>query len=502
MVSLVRTRVQQMPPPTFMDPAAAAHILKASLAAPEKPRTIADAATQSGLALRDAERGLHWLTREYRGHLRVTEEGDLLFVFPTGFTKPWQTRDAFARALAWTGRVLAGAMRFVVRAWLMIALLAYAGIFLALLIGLTFARSSSNDDRGPNVGDLLAVVFRVVIDALFWTFHPFSPFAIDRYGEQRMGMGRAPSRGKKDETPFYEKINRFFFGPTQAPEDPRATMQRVLAEIRAQKGRIGLHDVMRVTGLPREEADPLMARLMLDYDGDVVVSEEGGITYRFPDVRRTAVEGVQTRRPEPAWARPAKLLPLTGNSFETNVLIVGLNFFNAVMATVAIEKSLTIANIKLMMQGFPVDLLPKDVPIALGVVPLVFSIGLMAIPIGRALLRPIRAREVARHNGRLAVLREVLAHARTKGAPPVTETKLAAAWSRAVGAPPEPKELTRVVVEYGGDVDVNATDERGEIRYRFADLEVEAAALEAEREQADAAEARVGKVVFASDTSN
>ena len=59
----------------------------------------------------------------------------------------------------------------------------------------------------------------------------------------------------------------------------------MLAAIRAGKGRIGLADVMRVTGLPREKADPMMARLMLDYEGDVDVSEEGGIVYRFAAIR-------------------------------------------------------------------------------------------------------------------------------------------------------------------------------------------------------------------------
>jgi len=36
-------------------------------------------------------------------------------------------------------------------------------------------------------------------------------------------------------------------------------------------------------------------------------------------------------------------------------------------------------------------------------------------------------------------------------------------------------------------------------RYRFADFETEAAALDEEREHADDAEQRVGRVVFASD---
>ncbi len=51
---------------------------------------------------------------------------------------------------------------------------------------------------------------------------------------------------------------------------------------------------MRVTGLPRDEADPLMSRLMLDYDGSVEVSDEGGIFYRF---RSDAGRRWSSRRP-------------------------------------------------------------------------------------------------------------------------------------------------------------------------------------------------------------
>src|SRR5206468_7608776 len=108
--------------PTLMDPREAARILEKSIKKPEAPLTVADAAAQSGLPLRDAERGLHWLTSYYRGHLRVTEEGQLLFLYPYGFTKPWETRDAIAAALRGVGKVLGGVARFVVRAWLMIAI--------------------------------------------------------------------------------------------------------------------------------------------------------------------------------------------------------------------------------------------------------------------------------------------------------------------------------------------------------------------------------------------
>ena len=264
-----------------MDPHEAAKVLEGALKDPRAPVTVADAAAASGLALRDAERGLNWLTSTYRGHLRVTEEGQLLFLYPYGFTKPWETRDAIADAARAVARALGGVARFVVRAWLTIAIFAYAGAFLAILLGLTLARqgSSSRDDFPGSA--LLYVVFRVLADALFWTFHPFSPVYVGAFADADANAysQRRARRAEKNKVPFYEKVNRFVFGPTEAPPDPRAMERRVLAEIRAQKGRIGLGDVMRVTGLPREEADPMMARLMLDYDGDVDVSEGGGITY-------------------------------------------------------------------------------------------------------------------------------------------------------------------------------------------------------------------------------
>src|SRR5262249_30546973 len=157
--------------------------LAAALAGSGPDFTIADAATTSGLPLRDAETGLHALVHEYRGHLRVTNDGELVFRFPNGFTKPWETRTKIQRAVGALGRGLVGVARFVVRAWITIVLIAYAVLFVALLVGLTFARSGGGDrDRGGGVGfELGYVFFRILGDALFWTFHPFSPLSYYAY---------------------------------------------------------------------------------------------------------------------------------------------------------------------------------------------------------------------------------------------------------------------------------------------------------------------------------
>jgi hypothetical protein len=387
-------------------------------------------------------------------------------------------------------------MRFLTRAWIAIVLVGYALLFLAILIGITFAGQASNNDSRRRSdfggGELVYVLLRVIGDAFFWTFHPFSPFYVDPYAVRPRA-----ARDEGPKVPLYEKVNRFFYGPQPRPEDPRATEKLVVAAIRAGKGRIGLLDVMRVTGLPREKADPMMARLMLDFDGDVDVSEDGGIVYRFPSLRKTATEAAE-REPPAAWERAApELPPFTGNSFEANFGIVALNAFNLMMSAFVLERHLTLQNIEILFSGARHVVFEPGTPIALGVVPLVFSLVLFAIPIGRAIARPFKQRKITEERGRLAVLREVIERTRSKR--PVNDAAVEGAWSRATGEPANRVRIARELTELGGDV---AVEENGATRWRFVDLETEAAAIEAERQAAPAEEARVGPVIFDTESSS
>jgi hypothetical protein len=120
----------------------------------------------------------------------------------------------------------------------------------------------------------------------------------------------------------------------------------------------------------------------------------------------------------------------------------------------------------------------------------------------RAALRPLRERKLARERARRAVLREVL----LRSPAGVSEASLQTAWKQATGAEPAPAELSREVAALGGDVDLARPDARpgagdvGQIFYRFPDFEAEAKALAAEREAAAEAEAKLGEVVFTSES--
>ncbi len=494
--SVVTTFEAVTPAPRLMDPKAAADVLVRNLPDPKNPLTVADASVASGLPRRDAEAGLTWLTSEYRGHLRVTEDGDLIHLFPNGFTKPWETKETFERIVSAIGGALLGAGRFIVRTWLLVVMVTYAALFLALVLGLTFARqgSSDRDDDGPGLS-ILGGIFRAIADALFWTFHPFSPlYLMPGYGDEQRDSRTRRGQREEPKVPFYEKVNRFVFGPTVPKEDEHAARARVLREIRAERGRITLADVMRVTGLPRDKADPLMARLMLDHDGTVDVSEDGGIYYTFETLRRTAAaEGGP--RPRAAWERAPALPPLTGNPIGSNVGIALLNAFNLLASTWFIQQGLTLANIALLFDRRRPPVLPDDgVPLALGLVPFLFSLVIFALPAIRALLRTFQKKRIEAEHARLAILREVVMRSTRKE--PVADETLRAAIRVVTGEEPTSKEVTKRVVELGGDVDVGP---EGEVRYRFRELEADAEAVREERERASDEETRLGKVVFASD---
>lgn len=458
--------------------------LQKAIKTPQKAFTIADASTASGLSFHDTERGLLALVAEYRGELIPTEKGELLFRFPAGFSKPWETQEALDLFWRKLKKGALGIAKFVVRAWITIVMVAYVAIFAAILIALSFANKSDRDDRGGHsFGSLIMfdVLFRVILDSLFWTFHPFSPFN-NNYGVPRR---RDPGM------PFYEKVNRFFFGPEEVPGDPLENKKRVLEEIRAKQGRIGLLDVLRVTGMTREQADPFIAALMLEYNGDVKVSEFGGITYSFPELRKTTqTSHVATR--EPGWLRKKILAPLTGNESGSNILIAGLNGFNLFMSTVAIQNGWTLERLSLMFSGQAPHMITGDfgAPLLLGWIPFWFSTVLFALPVIRLLMRPRAQADVNRENGRKGLLLTVLNKLTGHG---IKEPVLEKAWENNAGVKPSQSELTREVIKLGGELELN--ENSGETLYRFRSLEAEVRALEKERAQAKHSERDVGSQI-------
>jgi hypothetical protein len=466
--------------------------LKSALALHKGHLTLQDASTKSGLSLLDAKEGLNYLVAEYRGNLSATSAGELLYSFPTGFSKPWETPERLALLWQKIKKTSLGILKFVVRAWITVVMVAYVAIFALILLALTFSKSSDRDDS-PSLSSSLLFhsLLRLILDSLFWTFHPFSPFRIshDQYDY---------SRSRRPKMPFYERVNRFFFGPEQKVFDRSDAIKLALQEIRAQRGRIGILDLMRVTGFSKDEADPFMAELMLKYDGDVLVSEEGGIFYEFPEMRKSSLNEI-TKSPPAIWNYRESLADFTGNPAGSNALIIALNGFNLLMSSVAIANSWTIEKFRYIFTIASYNIAPDKLPpppegssVLLGWVPFIFSLSLFLIPAGRALMRGHHKRMIENKNGKRGLLRTILHKLRPYG---IREEELKQGWAEHAQAMPQERELTREIIRLGGELEIN---ENAVPIYRFKALEAEIKALTAARNKASYKEADVGDIIFSS----
>lgn len=462
--------------------------------------TVADAATRSGLPSADAKDALGALAAEFSGHLAVSEKGELLYSFPRGLVRPPETRLS-RRILRAVQRAAIGVGRFVVRAWVSVVMVGYALVFAAVLLALALRR---DDDRDGGGIDMLHVVLRMVAEALFWTFHPFSPVRIgSEPGWMHDHRRRAPR------IPFYERVNRFAFGPPPPPVDATEQQRLVLAEIRRLKGRVAPADVQRITGLSRDEAERVLLRMLQEHEGDVSVTENGAIIYLFSALRTTADQPshpTANRAASPIWRQRVSLPPLTGNGAGTNILLGLINGFNLVASSIALGMGLTLERlVELLTRTVEASRAPGEVlpplppaegfPLVLGAIPFAFSVALFALPLIRLLRRNSAAARVARENGRRGLLRLVLEENPSALSAAYTEDEMTRAWQAAVGRPPRGHELRDVARELGGELDVR---DDGTIVYRFDGLAREVEALAAARASASDDEASPGRIVFSS----
>ncbi|MBA3548181.1 MAG: hypothetical protein H0T76_16995 [Nannocystis sp.] len=439
-------------------PDAAAEALRGALAGHSGDLTIADAAARSGLALRDAELGLHRLLQLHRGHLSVTDRGELLFRFPNGLARHFAGVPAMMR---WLARAGLGVVRWTARFSLTLFLLGYGSLAaLGISLGIALALAALTEDATPfeGVGYVLWAVLELFSDALYWSVHPL--LAPDEFAE---AGGRRPRA-------LYQRVNGFFLGPPRPRDDPKSAARVLVAEIRARQGRIGLGDVVRVTGLAPEPAGALVSRLLLDYDGEVDVSDEGAIVYAFPALRPSV--GEPAVAPPAIWQRVRELQPFTGNRAGSNVAIVAATAMIAIFGWFGMSLGL---------------------PLWAAQVPFYGSLALLAW----VLLRfpwHLAARRVDRaENGRRALLR--LAHEGATRRSGVTVASFMTAWQRATDGEIAADALQRLLIELGGDV---VTDDDGQGSWRFPTLELELGALAVLRAEADASEREVGEVEFSS----
>jgi hypothetical protein len=466
--------------------------------------TVADMIAGTGLPKYQVEQAAKAALDEYAGRLKVTESGELLYYFPGGMRStvrgPGPSLKRFWKSFKGTA---ARVLTLLFKIWIVATLVGYFVLFAALAVlailasiaasvaGRGDGRSSSRD-RGGGFGGMYIVMqlFDLILRMWFW-----SSILKDPRRKPKPG-GRA----------FYKSVFGFVFGegdPNRGWNE--AERKYVISYIRSHKGVITLEELMAMAGRESDAANALMNRLLLEYEGEPGVTNDGTVVYSFPELMRSSDAAEKALGQVPVLNPSMKqVVPFSANKPRTNGWIMFFNAFNlgfglyflgisVVQGAAAISRTgpylYSFVGRLLLQAGIsPVPVLA----IVLGIIPVAFSIFFFLVPLFRR-IRLARQNEALREETlRKRVMAQVLA----------TPSRVDARDVRPTGTNLDPRDLagtSRRILERLAAVlkaEPVPLEKEGLFAYRFPELERELADLEAFRRGIDTKRYEVGKTVF------
>jgi hypothetical protein len=432
--------------------------------------TRADAVALTGMPSEQAEPALKSLVGAYRSHLAVTEEGELVYEFDPSLERrdkvPLSERLRAVGQVAWKG------FQVFFKIWIVVTLIAYVVAFVAMAISLMVAKQGNDrDDRRGGGGGGIPWIW-------FWLMPDLAP-----PGYYRDAYGRPIRQAPKSQKRFYNSVFDFVFGPKTAPVDARQEDKQLLAFLRVHKGRMTAAELSALGGTSLAGAEEELTRLMVEYDGEVEVADDGTLLYVFDALMPSAeAQGGAATKWAWSWDQPDPLPSLTGNTAGANAATAGFAAFNLL-------GSLTIGPAfleKVHLTGDPLA------TFFITLFPLMFSAVFFAVPAARWLGRQRQLKRRERRQLRRALMREIWSAPATPQDPDALATLAAAATGL-----PQPNAramVEQLLKELEGDV---TTDDQGRPRYVFPRLAEEQRAVQKAR--AEAPERRLGEVIFSSD---
>ncbi|KAI7841022.1 hypothetical protein COHA_005250 [Chlorella ohadii] len=385
--------------------------------------TVGDVASTAGLRLDEAEGALRALAADSQATLQVASDGEIVWVFPSGFeatiaSKSWRLRAEPAFKAAKAG------LEYLVRVAFGTALIAsVCAVYIAIMA--IASGGSDRDDRRRGGGGGYYGGPRVYFDLtdLLWYWDPF----YYRNRRQRMLEQQQERQGGMN---FLEAIFSFVFGDGDPNEDfDRKRWQAIGRYIQSRGGTVVAEELAPFLDLqPSQLAADRGSRVTVDesyvlpvlarFNGRPEVDDAGQIQYVFPDLQQTATAA---RRPSPpAPAAMEQRWQLTAATAGQQLGAIGLGAVNLV----------GVAALTFMLQN-PVNQLALARNGLLGIIGLMpflqaYAAAFFALPLFRSLRNAGRNADIDRRNSTRQEALRLLANP-----DPLLRQKLAAAQAAA-----------------------------------------------------------------------
>ena len=452
--------------------------------------TVADVITATGLPKYQVETVLPAVVNDCRGQMKVTDSGDILYHFPKGMARQSRTSKfkQFLKGLATVGA-------FLFKIWIVVMLIGYFILFVllilvALLASIALSANRRDDrDSGDGLLGMFAVSRLLEFVLLLWLY-----------------SGDPVVRTQKKKKPFYKAVFEFVFGIERQPDSwGKVERKAVISWVQRNKGLITLEELMAMTGKSREEANSFVSRLLLEYEGEPLVSDRGTLYYAFPNLLKTSQDSREYRLPE------EDLIPFTRNPSSTNRWIIFFNGFNAVLSLYFFSGSLGMLNpheaISIVYQvamALSVSSGLSQVGAhnlllwVLGVIPAIYSVLFFGIPGLRRLRERRENLWIKLRNFRRKVVSRILARPK--------QIELTVEPDSARNAPGKPGQDRQKLQEdmlrdLADQRSIEVIGEAPSLKYAVPELEAEQFDLDKVRAKVDPSQFALGKVVFDTESS-
>ncbi|CAN6251775.1 unnamed protein product [Urochloa humidicola] len=238
--------------------------------------TIGDVASRAGLQLAQAERALQALAADTEGFLEVSEDGEVLYVFPKDYRTKLAGKSFRMRVEPLVDKAKeVGA--YLIRVSFGTALIASIVLVYTTIIAI-LSSSSDEDGRGRRRRSYGSTIF--IPTDMFWYLDA------DYYRRRRVE--------KEDGMNFIESVFSFVFGdgdPNDGLEEKRWKM--IGQYISSNGGVVTAEELAPFLDVPppseeSKDDESFILPVLLRFQGHPEVDEQGNILYRFPSLQRTA----------------------------------------------------------------------------------------------------------------------------------------------------------------------------------------------------------------------
>jgi len=464
-----------------------------SLKRRRKGATVADVCAATALPLSEVRELLPKAADEYQGRLQVTQSGEIMYTFPNGFASRYRGfRAMMSRFSQKAVTVIKAVAAFLFKAWIMVMLIGYFALFLALALASVFisvaARSSNNDRRGGGFGGLN-------LFSLFWRIWFYSELTRPHYGPVTRKTG--------EKRPMHKAIFSFVFGDGDPNKDwGERESKAVIEYIQSNRGVISLAEFMAFSGKNSVEAEEAVLSFCSRYGGSPEVTEEGTIVYRFDDLLLCADSKNFSELSPPI----KRLKTFSVNPKKLNGWFVAINAVNLIFGSYFLYHSfasgLLITEVQyqtasylyafthLLLNTISADPL-GIIRVALGFIPLVFSLLFWIVPAVRRFLETNENEKIKLTNFKRLGFSKIWAK-------PVNVELSSLNQSSAECSPKNiAAAADRVIKDMGviSNPEIES-DESGKTLYSFTGLVNEKQALQQYRAGIDPARAQLGETVF------